>query len=122
MNGIEFSFALDDAQLGALAKRVAHLLSGEGDAAADAWPEWMNVETLARYLDCSPERIRKLVARREIPFAQEAAGCRISFCRRSIDEWLRDVEIRERTYPSRARSARTHPSMQRRAPAAAQKA
>lgn len=112
---IEVSLALDDALIGSIAERVAKLLAPERDDEAGAWPEWMNIETLARYLDCSPQRIRKLVARREIPFAQEAAGCRISFCRRSIDEWLRDSEIPHRSAPSRrhtlpagGRSGRLH--------------
>ena len=94
---IEVSLSLDEALIGSIAERVASLLSSERPTEESAWPEWMNVETLARYLDCSPERIRKLVARREIPFAQEAAGCRISFRRQSIDAWLRDLEIPRRS-------------------------
>jgi excisionase family DNA binding protein len=49
----------------------------------------MNTSTAARYLDVSPERVRKLQARREIPFAQEAPGCRVSFSRRELDAWMR---------------------------------
>jgi excisionase family DNA binding protein len=55
---------------------------------AASWPEWMSVETAARYLDASPERLRKLVARREIPFHQEAPGCRVFFARRDLDDWM----------------------------------
>lgn len=105
LDPIEVSLALDDALIGSIAERVADLLSPQRDNEESAWPEWMNIDTLARYLDCSPQRIRKLVARREIPFAQEAAGCRISFCRRSIDEWLRGVEIPERQTPTRPRAS-----------------
>jgi excisionase family DNA binding protein len=52
-------------------------------------PEWMNVNTAARYLDVSTERVRKLVARREIPFTQEAPGCRVFFSRSDLDAWMR---------------------------------
>jgi excisionase family DNA binding protein len=53
-----------------------------------AWPAAMTVETAARYTDSSPERLRKLVASRRIPFAQEAPGCAIRFLRSDLDEWL----------------------------------
>jgi len=36
----------------------------------------------------SEDRIRKLVARREIPYCQEAPGCRIFFSRADLDESL----------------------------------
>jgi excisionase family DNA binding protein len=54
----------------------------------DAWPEWMSVETAARYLDVSPERVRKLQARGEIPYYQEAPGCRVMFNRRELNAWM----------------------------------
>jgi excisionase family DNA binding protein len=53
-----------------------------------AWPEWMNVETAANYLDVSPERLRKLQARREVPFHQEAPGCRVLYGRSDLDQWM----------------------------------
>jgi excisionase family DNA binding protein len=55
----------------------------------NAWPAWMSVETAARYLDCTPERIRKLIARRAIPFSQEAPGCRIFLSKTDLDAWMR---------------------------------
>lgn len=57
------------------------------------WPEWMSVETAAGYLDVSPERVRKLVARREIPFSQEAPGCRVFFRRADLDKWMGTLGI-----------------------------
>jgi len=48
----------------------------------------MNVATCARYLDVSPERVRKLVATRRIPYSQEAPGCRVFFRRSELDEWM----------------------------------
>jgi excisionase family DNA binding protein len=56
---------------------------------AAAWPEWMSIETAARYLDCPSERVRKLIARRAIPFSQEAPGCRIFLSRSDLDTWMR---------------------------------
>lgn len=56
---------------------------------AAAWPEWMSITTAARYLDCTPERIRKLVARRAIPFSQDGPGCRIFFSKTDLDQWMR---------------------------------
>jgi excisionase family DNA binding protein len=55
---------------------------------AASWPEWMSVETAARYLDVPAERLRKLKDRREIPFHQEGPGCRVFFARRDLDRWM----------------------------------
>jgi excisionase family DNA binding protein len=75
--------------LEAVAKRAAEIVIEQLEThAGDAWPGWMGVETAARYLDVSPERVRKLIARREIPFAQEAAGCRVFLRREWLDSWL----------------------------------
>jgi excisionase family DNA binding protein len=49
-------------------------------------PEWLSVESAARYLDVSPERVRKLQARGELPFHQEAIGARVFFRRSDLDE------------------------------------
>jgi excisionase family DNA binding protein len=67
-------------------------------ALGDLWPAWMSVDTAARYLDVSPERVRKLIARREIPFYQEAPGCRVLFQRAELDGWMTSFQ-----QPSRAR-------------------
>jgi excisionase family DNA binding protein len=58
------------------------------DSNNTTWPEYMNVDTAARYLDASPERLRKLVARREIPYHQEAPGCRVFLNRHDLDQWM----------------------------------
>ena len=57
--------------------------------AAAAWPEWMSIETAARYLDMPVHRIRKLIVRRAIPYIQEGPGCRIFFSRHQLDGWMR---------------------------------
>jgi excisionase family DNA binding protein len=69
----------------AVTERVLATLTARDD---EQWPRWMNVETAARYIDASPQRIRKLVARREIPYSQQAPGCRVHFDRHAIDDWL----------------------------------
>ncbi|MBA3844185.1 MAG: helix-turn-helix domain-containing protein, partial [Actinobacteria bacterium] len=56
---------------------------------SDSWPEWMGVETAARYLDVSPQRLRKLVAAGSIPHVQEGPGCRVFFGRADLDRWMR---------------------------------
>lgn len=80
---------LDADALDAIAERAAAIVLGRlreerNDGAS--WPEWMSVETAARYLDASPERVRKLAARGELPFSQEAPGCRVFFRRSELDE------------------------------------
>lgn len=72
-----------------IARRAAEIVLAEVDGDRGGWPEWMAVETAASYLDSSPERVRKLIARRQIPFVQQGAGCRIFLGRRDLDEWMR---------------------------------
>jgi excisionase family DNA binding protein len=77
--------------VGALAQRAAEIVLaslGEQEGARSAWPEWMSVETAARYLNASEERVRKLKDRREIPCYQEGPGCRVFFRRSELDEWM----------------------------------
>jgi excisionase family DNA binding protein len=89
LNGVRVPLELSDGALSAIA---AALPRDE----QSCWPEWMNVETVARYLDVSPERIRKLKARREIPFHQEGPGCRVLFRRAEIDNWMSGARHRTR--------------------------
>lgn len=84
LNGIAVPVTLDEAALAAIAA-AAERNTVEGEAT----PQWMNVASLSRYLDCTPERIRKLVARKSIPYVQEGVGCRLSFDRDAIDDWMR---------------------------------
>lgn len=83
INGIPVPLELNDQALAKIAAAVA-----TDTTTTDTWPGWMNVETAARYLDVSPERVRKLVARRQIPYAQEAPGCRVFFARNELDHWM----------------------------------
>jgi excisionase family DNA binding protein len=54
----------------------------------DPTPRWMSISTAAKYLDCSVERLRKLVRTGAVPFDQEAPGCRIFFDRHALDRWM----------------------------------
>ena len=63
---------------------LSRLASTSGLAASD----WLSVSSAANYLDVAEERIRKLIARRQLPFYQEAAGCRILLRRCELDDWL----------------------------------
>ena len=86
---VELRLLIQGEQVSALAALVANLLRAQPQpSGSESWPEWMNVDTAARYLDCTPERVRKLVARREIPYHQEAPGCRIFFRRPELDTWM----------------------------------
>lgn len=77
--------------LAALAERAAELALArlaQHEGRCSDWPEWMSVETAARYLDASEERVRKLKDRREIPYYQEGPGCRVFFRRSELDDWM----------------------------------
>ena len=72
-----------------VAIRAAELVVQQLAARDDGqWPAWMSIETAARYLDSPVQRLRKLVARREIPYSQEAPGCRVFFARADLDQWM----------------------------------
>ena len=85
--GLNVQLALNDATVEAIAERVASILAEQPRAeGSESWPEWMSVETAARYLDVSPERVRKLQGRGELPFHQEGPRCRVFFRRSDLDE------------------------------------
>jgi excisionase family DNA binding protein len=85
---LQLRLSLDPDQLAALAARVLELVRDQLACPAEPWPDWMNVDTASRYLDCTSERLRKLVARRQIPYHQDAPGCRIFFHRPDLDHWM----------------------------------
>ena len=79
----------------AIAERAAQIVL-ERESRTTGWPEWMGVETAARYLDISPERVRKLQARRLIPYHQEGPGCRVFFRRAELDAAMSEQVQRAR--------------------------
>src|SRR4051794_17246091 len=85
LNGVGAPLEMDEAALAAIAAALP-----DEPISCSAWPEWMSVDTAARYLDVSPERLRKLTARRQIPQHQEGHGCRVFFHRPDLDAWMHD--------------------------------
>lgn len=73
--------------LGLFAELVADLVADRLAKPAAASP-WLDVAGAADHLNCSPERVRKLVAQRQIPFHQERSGARLFFHRKELDDWL----------------------------------
>ena len=94
----DLSLSIPDALIEALATAVSKRLlpTLQTSGGCEPWPEWMAIETAARYLDVSPQRIRKLVANRHIPFHQEDRGCRILFRRTDLDEWMTRFRVNTR--------------------------
>lgn len=91
LNGVAVPVELGDEALAAIAAALP------APTGRDEWPAWMPVERAAEYLGCSCERLRKLAARRQIPFSQEAKGCRLEFCREELDEWMRSRRVEARS-------------------------
>jgi hypothetical protein len=42
------------------------------------------------------ERVRKLKDRRDVPFTQQAANCRVFFNRSELDAWMASMQRRAR--------------------------
>lgn len=85
--GKGISIELRPAAIRAIAEQVAAILQ-PARTVKELWPEWMSVETASRYLDVSPERVRKLAARGAIPSYSEGRGCRRFFKRSELDECM----------------------------------
>ena len=86
---IDFSFPVPEALIDQVAEVVLSRM-----ASVQSWPEWMSVETAARYLDVPVERIRKLKDRGALPFYQEAPGCRVFFRRSELDKAMEVTRAR----------------------------
>lgn len=101
------SLTIPDAVVEALAIAVSERLLPALRAAGEQerWPEWMAIETAARYLDVSPQRLRKQVAQRQIPFHQEDRGCRIIFLRSDLDDWMSSFHVPARAPARHPRTA-----------------
>ena len=93
MDADVLTLTLPSSALAAIAEMAAELVLERVAPNYSGWPEWLSVETAARYLDCSEERVRKLVARRAVPFYQEAPGCRVFFNRDEVDQAMRALRV-----------------------------
>ena len=89
--GLAISDELLEAFAAAVAERLLPVLRSAANG--DPWPAWMSIETAARYLDVSPQRLRKLVARRQIPYHQDGRGCRLLFRRTDLDQWMAGFRV-----------------------------
>jgi excisionase family DNA binding protein len=78
--------------LEAIAARAAELVLQELDARQPEWPEWMNIDTAARYLDVTPDRLWKLKRAGRIPFVQDGPGARVFFGRSDLDAWMKETK------------------------------
>ena len=99
MSDQQLGLVIPDAVVEAIAIAVSERLLPTLQQAGGSkpWPEWMAIETAASYLDVSPQRLRKLVSRREIPFHQEDKGCRVLFRRGDLDDWMSSFHVPART-------------------------
>jgi excisionase family DNA binding protein len=76
-----------EAIIDAVADRVLARLAEREDR-GNGRREWLSIASAAEYMDVSAERVRKLIARGELPHYQEAANCRILLRRAEVDSWL----------------------------------
>jgi hypothetical protein len=82
---VRLEVELTDAQIAAIAERVADII-----AAREPAPErWLDTKDAADYLGCHPVTLRKLAAERRIDFQQEGPGCKLYFSTRELDRYRR---------------------------------
>ena len=55
--------------------------------ALNADDPWLDVKHGAAYIGASPNALRKAADRRELPFAQDAPGCKMWFRRSALDAY-----------------------------------
>ena len=92
---------LTDETLQQLVEEVVYRVRAELEP-SEQRQEWLSVESAARHLDVSAERIRKLAAVRDLPYYQEAPGCRVFFRRSELDAWMIGTRIAPRREPEGA--------------------
>jgi excisionase family DNA binding protein len=85
---VSLAFEVPTELVEAIASRAAEIVLERLASEQPDGGRWMSVETAAAHLDVSVERVRKLIARRELPFYQEAPGCRILLSRSELDGWM----------------------------------
>ena len=69
-----------------VATRVLEVL-GEREG-GDGSPEFLDVPAAAAFLGITVGRMRKLQARRALPYHQEGPGCRVLFARSDLEEFM----------------------------------
>jgi hypothetical protein len=76
---------LTDAQLEAIAERVADIMA----AREPAGERWLDTKDAADYLGYHPVTLRKLAAERRIDFQQDGPGCKLWFSTHELDRHRR---------------------------------
>ena len=77
-----------DALAEAVADRVAELIGTPPATERDRTePTWLDAHRAADHLGLHVDTVRRLAARREIPFEQDGPGCRLWFKRDELDAW-----------------------------------
>jgi len=79
---------LHEADIEAIAQRVASLLDEEHAAGAD--DRWMTATEAATHLGLSLHTLRDLITRRALPYSQERPGARLYFRASDLDRWRAD--------------------------------
>jgi excisionase family DNA binding protein len=80
-----FQFDLSDDDLDRLADRIASRLGPRLEPATD--DGWMDSREAAEYLGISRDALKRHMAARSIPFAQDGPGSRCYFKRADLDAW-----------------------------------
>jgi excisionase family DNA binding protein len=87
---VEIRLTEDDVER--IAARLAEFVV---DAPAPANAGWVDVEGAASYLSMSPDAVRGLVKRRQIPLHRTENG-RLRFSLTELDEWVRSETCEDR--------------------------
>lgn len=74
----------------AIAQRAAGIVVERLEAQTVA-RGWVDVDGAAKFLGCSPERVRKLAAADRLPYSQEMAGAKLYFSLAELDEYMRSL-------------------------------
>jgi hypothetical protein len=82
---VRLEIELTDAQLEAIAERVAEIIADHEPAVE----QWLDTKDAADYLSVHPVTLRKLAAERRIDFQQEGPGCKLWFSTRVLDRHRR---------------------------------
>jgi Helix-turn-helix domain len=82
----EVSFTLPPGLLDALADRLAPRVAALLQETTDV-DQWLDSGQAADYLAMTRNALHKLTSAREIPFEQEAPGCKLYLKRSELDRW-----------------------------------
>ena len=87
MTSPAFTVAVSEDFIDTIADRVAELVGAQLSTSSNS-AGWMDVDAVARYLCTTPDAIRGIVKRRQIPFHRTPTG-RLLFDCEEVDSWVR---------------------------------